>query len=528
MKRVFWAALLALALGSCAGVPERRIDLVTRALDAMGGAEAYARVKTLAVKGTMKQWEPEQSHVPGGEPRHANDSTFEVVSDVAARSTRVDWVKKYAYPAPRTFTFSEIVMPDAGFVLGQDANNLNRQAMQSKPPAHAMSGLRLAATQRELARVSPLLMLEMRNNPSRLASSPDITVGAVTYPAVNYNAGTHRFTVMFDPRTGMPARIRSFDYDNVWGDVTFELVLSHWNSMGGIPVASHQRYELNGRTVTEIILTEVAVNAPVHTARFDVPAALRTGAAKPAAGYVPYQWVLRRQFIGVYMDSENVSFDARATSSLVLNEIAPGVQHQAGGTHHSLVVEMRDHLIVVDAPISDGQSNWTIAAAKAKYPGKPIRFLVLTHHHMDHAGGLRAYAAEGATLVVGQGAAAHYRRVLAAPFARNPDLHMRDLSRTPILEVADRHVFNDGKREMSVHLLENPHAASTLLAYVADARLAFVTDIYSPGLPLPPKMNPGLQSVVNGVKKAGIQPLLFAGGHGSTAPYALLLGLAGN
>ena len=41
-------------------------------------------------------------------------------------------------------------------------------------------------------------------------------------------------------------------------------------------------------------------------------------------------------------------------------------------------------------------------------------------------------------------------------------------------------------------------------------------------------MNPALQSLVNGVKKAGIQPLLFAGGHGSTAPYALLVGLAGN
>ena len=48
---------------------------------------------------------------------------------------------------------------------------------------------------------------------------------------------------------------------------------------------------------------------------------------------------------------------------------------------------MSDHLIVIDAPVTDAQSNWTIAAAQAKYPGKPIRYLVLTHHHMDHAGG---------------------------------------------------------------------------------------------------------------------------------------------
>ena len=73
--------------------------------------------------------------------------------------------------------------------------------------------------------------------------------------------------------------------------------------------------------------------------------------------------------------------------------LAPGVQHTSGGSGNSMIVEMRDYLIVFDAPASDWQSNWTIKAAKEKYPGKPIKYLVLTHHHMDHAGGMRAYAA---------------------------------------------------------------------------------------------------------------------------------------
>ena len=146
---------------------------------------------------------------------------------------------------------------------------------------------------------------------------------------------------------------------------------------------------------------------------------------------------------------------------------------------------------------------------------------------MDHAGGIRGYIAQGATLVVGKGAADHYRKVLAAPFSRNPDLPARSLSDAKIVEIGDKHVFSDGKREVTTHLLDNPHASATLLTYVADARIAFVTDVYSPGVPLPPKMNPALQSVVNGVKKAGIQPLTFVGGHGSSAPYALLVGLAG-
>jgi len=527
MKRFLLLVLVALFAVSCATGPSREQDLVSRALDAMGGADSLAKVRTISVKGTVRQIEPEQSFAPGGEMRLANDSNFEMTGDFGARSARVDWVKDFQYPSPRTFKYSEIVTPAAGYVLGRDANNMNRQSMEMKPPAHSMSGLRLATTQRELRRASPSLLLEMRNNPGQVSAAGDIAVGGTAYPSVNYRAGNVTYIVMFDPKTGLPARVRTLDYDNVWGDVNYDLVLSDWRMMGGVRIAASQKYELNGRVVQDIKITDVSANVQIAAGTFEPPAAVKAGAAKPATGSVPYQWVIRRQFIGTYMDSESVSFDTRATSSLRLNELAPGVQHQAGGTHHSLIVEMRDYLIVFDAPVTDGQSNWTIKAAQEKYPGKPIRYLVMTHHHMDHSGGIRAYAAQGATLVVGQGAAAHYRKVLAAPYTRNPDLTARSLSGTQIIEVADKYVLNDGKREVSAHITENPHSAAYLIGYVADARLAFVTDIWSPGPPLPPKINPALASLVNTVKKAGIQPLTFAGGHGATAPYALLAALAG-
>jgi glyoxylase-like metal-dependent hydrolase (beta-lactamase superfamily II) len=167
--------------------------------------------------------------------------------------------------------------------------------------------------------------------------------------------------------------------------------------------------------------------------------------------------------------------------------------------------------------------------ARAKYPDKPVRFLVLTHHHMDHAGGLRAYAAQGATLVVGKGTAAHYRRVLAAPFTRNPDLPARDLSGTPIVEVAGKHVLTDGTREVHAYVIDpNPHADGLLIGYLPETRLGFATDIWSPGAgPLPEKLTPPLAALVAGVKKAGITPQRFAGGHGSVADWAPLAALEG-
>ena len=111
---------------------------------------------------------------------------------------------------------------------------------------------------------------------------------------------------------------------------------------------------------------------------------------------------------------------------------------------------------------------------------------------------------------------------------RNPDLPARSFHMTPILEVPESHVMSDGSgRQVIVYVMDNPHAKGMLMGWVPHARLGFVTDIWTPGPPLPAKPNPGLVSVVNTVKRAGLQPEKFAGGHGSTADYQNLVKLVG-
>jgi glyoxylase-like metal-dependent hydrolase (beta-lactamase superfamily II) len=530
MKRAALMVGMCLLVASCATMQSGGRSQVNRAVDAMGGAGALSEVKTLYVKGVVKQWEPEQSHQAGGEMRFANDAIFEASTDVDAKTTAIDWSRKFQYPAPRQFTFTEVVTPELGYVWGIDSNGRTKQSLDAKPPQHNMSGLRLAATQRELRRTSPLLLLEMMKSPDKVTSVADVTVGGTALPAVEYRpAANQTFIVMFDRATGLPARIRTLDYDNIQGDVAFDLVLSDWQMKDGIRVATSQKYELNGRTVIDIKLVDVKPNASFAFDRLAIPEAFRAGASKPATGTVPYQWVIRRQFIGTYLDSDVPSYDTRGSTGLRLVQLAPGVQHVTGGSHHSLIVEMKDHLVVFDAPVSDWHSTWVIGAAQVKYTGKPIRYVVLTHHHMDHAGGIRAYAAQGATIVTGKGTVDHFRKVLAAPATRNPDLPAKDLTKTPIIEVADKHVLSDGQREVHAYAVNpNPHAEGLLIGYVPAAKLGFVTDIWSPGVgALPDKLNPGMAALVAAVKKHGITPEKFAGGHGSVADYAPLAALEG-
>jgi hypothetical protein len=96
MKRIALLLAVSLVVVACASMQQEAQDPVVRAVHALGGPDALRRVKTVSMKGTAKQWEPEQSMAPGGEMRFANEATFESVSDTASAFTRIDWECKFA------------------------------------------------------------------------------------------------------------------------------------------------------------------------------------------------------------------------------------------------------------------------------------------------------------------------------------------------------------------------------------------------------------------------------------------------
>jgi len=175
------------------------------------------------------------------------------------------------------------------------------------------------------------------------------------------------------------------------------------------------------------------------------------------------------------------------------------------------------HLIAVEAPGDDGQSKIVMGLAEQKYPGKPWKYLLLDHHHIDHIGGLRAFAAAGATIVVGKGDGAFYRKVLSAPETLNP----YGTKQVPpkVEEVDGKWSATEGGRTIEAYSLDNPHSTGYIIPYIPDAKLGFVTDIWSPAPQMPPA-NPGTTALVKGVQKMGIQMDRMAGGHGGVGNFA--------
>jgi len=507
MKYLLWtsaALLLAISQPPPAQAQSPR-DMVNQAISAQGGADALRGLKALAIKADANHWEPGQSKTAGGEPRLLGNTTLTSTWDLVNDMARTEWDRDMKYPAVEKIKYTEVVTPTLGYVIDDKG--------ASKP----MSSIRVAAALRELERASPTLLLEALDAKSGLKAAGSQKLGGKTLRAVSFNERGTNFIVLFDPQTKLPAAIRTRDDDNIDGDSTYDLVPSDWKAVGGAKVAHTLSYQVNGVEVGKTVYKDVTANPTIAADTFAAPDAVKSAAKAPATSNVPYQWVLRRLALGRFLDSDGIIVPPGGSLKLV--ELAPNVQHVQGGAANNLIVAMKDYLVVFDAPYGELQSRWVIDEAKKKYPGKPIKYLVLTHHHMDHTGGARTFMAEGATVIVPTPDKAYFEKVARNPHTVVPDeLSKKRRAAVKVDEVKDQLSLKDDSGELRLYNIPNPHSDGMIIGHVVGPNIVYVTDILSPRGPI--ERNPGTLAVGEALKKQGITGSTIAGGHGTTAKQA--------
>jgi glyoxylase-like metal-dependent hydrolase (beta-lactamase superfamily II) len=322
---------------------------------------------------------------------------------------------------------------------------------------------------------------------------------------------------MFDRATKLPVAVRTLDQDNIWGDQNYDMVLSDWKTVAGVKMAHTRSSKLGDMEIQRLTYKELNVNAPIAPATFAIPENVKSAMKAPATSNVPYQWVLRRIYLARFTDSDAIYFPPGGSFKLV--ELSPNVQMVQGGGANNLIINQRDGLVVVDAPTDEGQSLEVIKLAKAKYPGKPIKSLVLTHHHMDHTGGMRTFAAEGATVIVPAPDRVYFENVIKASHAANPDAQQKAMKPANVQDVKDTLSLKDDAAEISLINIPNPHVEGMLLVHVVKDNIVWVTDLVSPrGGPI--GRNPGTVAVGEALRKHNITNATLAGGHGATAKQA--------
>jgi glyoxylase-like metal-dependent hydrolase (beta-lactamase superfamily II) len=195
-------------------------------------------------------------------------------------------------------------------------------------------------------------------------------------------------------------------------------------------------------------------------------------------------------------------------------ELAPGVHKIQGGSHATILVEMRDHLVAIEGPLYEARTAPVVKSIKERFPGKAIRYAVPTHHHLDHAGGIRAFMAEGAAIVVPFNAQAFYAQVARAPHTRNPDTLERNKAAV-IIEAfgGGPRVLSDGQRQVAVYPLPTSHAEDLVVVYLPKERLLIEADHINPrnGQVTP---GPRVKEFVQALDKLNLDVVTIVGIHG--------------
>jgi len=236
--------------------------------------------------------------------------------------------------------------------------------------------------------------------------------------------------------------------NNVLGDVAVSTSFSGYKDYGGVTFPSHIVQTQAGQPTLDLNVGDVQPNSAAARA---LSAPATPPPAPPAAAKTEPQ------------------------------KIADGVWFLDGGAPMSVLVEFSDHVVVIEGPQSDERTEATIAAVKQLLPSKPIRYVVNTHQHFDHSGGIRGYVAAGIPIVTHEKNKPYWERILKNPFTLEPDRLAR-ANRSPTIEtVGEKRVLSDSSMALELHHLQgNLHDETLLVAYLPKQKLLVQADAFHP------------------------------------------------
>lgn len=173
---------------------------------------------------------------------------------------------------------------------------------------------------------------------------------------------------------------------------------------------------------------------------------------------------------------------------------------------------------MIEAPLNEERSLAVIAKAKELIPNKPIKFLVNTHAHFDHAGGLRTFVDEGAAIVTIEPNQAYYQKVWATPHSIKPDHLEASKKAAQFVSFNGKYVLTDGKRPIEIHSIAgNGHNDAFVLAYLPNEKILVEADAYTPtaaNAPVPTALNPYSVNLYENIQKLNLNVDKIAALHG--------------
>jgi glyoxylase-like metal-dependent hydrolase (beta-lactamase superfamily II) len=301
------------------------------------------------------------------------------------------------------------------------------------------------------------------------------TLDGKRYRAVTFNApvkspgGQPYRVVGYINDQNMVERVQTWLNNPFFGDMLVDAEYTNYRDSNGAKFPARIVQRRAGWPTFEAYILGAHSNPPNLQALLNPPPPGRGGGPPPAAPPPP---------AGAQAPP--------ATPVAASEKLAEGVfrigQTPAAGAYNALAIEMADHVILFEpGPQSLDRGRAIIAETKRVIPNKPIRYGVISHHHLDHTSGLAEVVAEGITIVTPQVNRAYLQSALSAPRTLAPD-SLSKSGRKPQIEgfAGDKRVFQDGTRTFEVHVIKGlPHADGLVIGYLPKERILVYADMFN-------------------------------------------------
>src|SRR5262249_35438641 len=270
----------------------------------------------------------------------------------------------------------------------------------------------------------------------------------------------------------MIARVETKVEDNVVGDMLVEQTYSDYKDFGGVKFPAKIVQTRAGLAWSDFTVSDVKPNAAAPAP--PAPPAGRGGGRGGAGGGAPGGDGRGQAAAGGGVGRGG------AAAAVTSKKLGEGIYLITGG-YRSIAVEMKDHIVLLEAPQSEMTTTAIIAEVKKAIPNKPIKYVVNTHSHSDHSGGLRAAAAEGITIITHESNKPLYEKW----FTNTRTLLMPDkLSQSekkPKFEyIGEKKVLKDSKNTIEIFHINAKHANDLLIAYLPSIKAVFEADAFNP------------------------------------------------
>jgi glyoxylase-like metal-dependent hydrolase (beta-lactamase superfamily II) len=434
MQRTWTLGIALVSIASSAHAQTGR-ELVERVASAMGGARRVMAMKTLTLRGTGENYNFGQNRTPDSELPMFAVTKFVRVMDFANSRWRQDQTRE-----PRFVTANTAPQRQrTGFdVVAYDiTSDTSMRRLGVRPTIERRSELIFHPIGFIRAALDPGAKLE------ELAPRAEVR-------RLRLDVDGERYTMSVDTHSMLPLQIERIIPHATLGDVPLVSEFPKWYTASDIRVPIQIIQRIDGRWIlSKLELDGVKVDGEIGD--ITAPESIKTDPLIPVR-------------ITVTADS-----------------LAPGVWFLGGGSHHSVVIEMKDHLILVEAPQSDLRMLPVIAKARSLRPDKPLRTLINTHHHFDHSGGVRAAMAEGLTVITQNGNKAFFEALSRRRFSIEPDRLSRSPRTATVEGVMDKATITDGSRVVDLYEIRgSAHSGSMLMVHLPAEKLLIEADLYTP------------------------------------------------